>query len=137
MTSLLKKEGTFGLCIQLDFKLPGTKPKEKELLSAKDVAGLLRGETVAKEVLVDENDPFDIVKTLVRTTSIGPARAEVYSSHPFTNFPFLNNVDAGQKPTKMFQLREMTSRGHWTKLVDHLRAVIKFATGKNGSRTIP
>jgi hypothetical protein len=89
MTKLLSDAGTCGICIQLLFDSPDLNPSENQCLSAEDVNCLLREEVVSKVVVVDENDPFGIVKTLLRTTSIGPARAGVYSSHEFANLQCL------------------------------------------------
>jgi hypothetical protein len=94
MQQLLTKARTCGICIQLLFDFPAVNPPKNQCLSTTDVDSLLCGEVVSKVVVVDENDPFGIVKTLLRTTSIGPARAEVYSSHQFANLPSLKPINA-------------------------------------------
>lgn len=80
--------GAFGLCILLDFQSDGTQTVDSEVLSTDDVRRFLCRKTVSKVVVVAEDDPFEIVGTLLQTTSMGPARAEVYSSHEYMNPPF-------------------------------------------------
>jgi hypothetical protein len=94
IAKLLTNAGTCGICIQLLFDFPAGTPLESQYLSTADVNSLLCGQVVSKVVVVDENDPFGIVKTLLRTTSMGPARAEVYSSHQFAKLPSLKPIRA-------------------------------------------
>jgi hypothetical protein len=96
MAKLLTDAGTCGICIRLlfDFPADGNPLDSQYLMSTTDVNSLFCGQVVSKVVVVDENDPFGIVKTLLRTTSMGPARAEVYSSHQFANVPSLKPIKA-------------------------------------------
>jgi hypothetical protein len=73
---------TFGMGILLVFGAPTNLPTETSLLSKADVNVLLQKQSVVKVVSVPTNDPFGITDFLL-TTSFGPVKSEVTSSHSF------------------------------------------------------